>query len=435
MSLKVLFVNDSSNAANWGDRAAGRSLSHLIISSGAEISDAISEAGIFRTRFANVDTALRPEPKPADGRDLLRPFVPPIVLSARRGILDRVGARERRGLIPQGWEEYDACLRPVARREGPWGDFLDMADRADLVLIHGDGSIVGNGLHPRTLLFLAYVVKKLTTKPVALVNHTADLAHPALHRVAREVYPLLDDVVFRDTVSVDRCSAFCDGRYAPDTAFLYEPAPRHLWLPVAGRETYFDTWPDQAGFDPREPYVCLGGSSLVNPDAPVQPVIRQFAALVKELQAAYAGRVVLTLSDLVDEIVFRPIGEQLGLPVIGVATSIQQTVDILGNADAYVGGRWHPSIFALRGGTPIVPLPGKTFKMQALAEMVGLPFTAPDSMDLAGAGKRIVDQMLAALAEGESLRERIRSQAEKMARDCWDNVRCVSRLTSPESVA
>jgi signal transduction histidine kinase len=45
---------------------------------------------------------------------------------------------------------------------------------------------------------------------------------------------------------------------------------------------------------------------------------------------------------------------------------VQQAVDILGHSDAYVGGRWHTAIFALRGGAPVVPFSAKQSKMQGL---------------------------------------------------------------------
>jgi polysaccharide pyruvyl transferase WcaK-like protein len=38
----------------------------------------------------------------------------------------------------------------------------------------------------------------------------------------------------------------------------------------------------------------------------------------------------------------------------------------------YLGGRWHPSIFALLGGTPLVNFNGNTFKIQAIKQQFDL---------------------------------------------------------------
>ena len=119
-----------------------------------------------------------------------------------------------------------------------------MAD-ADVVLIHG-ASLHGDLLIPKTILFLAYLAKTRYHAPVVIANHTADLANPALRRIAESVYPLFDDVVFRDPLSAEKLSSLCDGRYAGDTAFWFEPSERAPWDEVTSRFGYFDVWPDRA---------------------------------------------------------------------------------------------------------------------------------------------------------------------------------------------
>lgn len=53
-----------------------------------------------------------------------------------------------------------------------------------------------------------------------ILNHTADFNHPNLLKIAQEIYPLFDDITFRDPVSKERCRKICNGRFVPDTAFL-----------------------------------------------------------------------------------------------------------------------------------------------------------------------------------------------------------------------
>jgi polysaccharide pyruvyl transferase WcaK-like protein len=112
----------------------------------------------------------------------------------------------------------------------------------------------------------------------------------------------------------------------------------------------------------------------------------------------------------------------LKLPLIALKTPVQQAVDILGNAQAYVGGRWHGGIFALTGGTPIIPLASKTFKMQVLAQMAGLPVHVFDALNLAGQKDAIGKQLLCCLEQGDELRSRLRQWAEDQSEKCWDNV-------------
>ena len=111
---------------------------------------------------------------------------------------------------------------------------------------------------------------------------------------------------------------------------------------------------------------------------------------------------------MVDQPVFRPIAKELDLPLVGLTIPVQQAVDILGNAEVYIGGRWHPSIFALRGGTPIIPMSSKTFKMQALVNMSGLSSCAFDALNLEEAKDSIGHQLSSYLEQGGELRNRLR---------------------------
>jgi hypothetical protein len=192
--------------------------------------------------------------------------------------------------------------------------------KVDVSIIHGDGAMVGNGIIPRTDLFLAYVIKKHFGGRVIICNHTADFNHPDLREIAANVYPMFDDVVFRDQTSMERCRGICKGRFAPDTAFLFEPLQRERWAPLAGRPTYFDVWPDTADFDPAKPYLCIGGSSkLWFEEERPSPVRLGYVALIAHLRSVYEGQIVLTASDLTDESVFRPLARELGLPLIPVS--------------------------------------------------------------------------------------------------------------------
>ncbi len=263
-------------------------------------------------------------------------------------------------VIPERWEDVGRAADLVmGASPAPWPWLRAAIQEADLVVIHGDGAMVGDGIIPRTDLFLAYLARERLDTPVVLVNHSADFDRPELRRMAEHVYPLLADVVFRDPVSADRWGHLGGGRFAADSAFWFTPAPRDAWVHLAGRPTYFDVWPDTAPFDPAAPYLCVGGSSLIGTVWRPLELARSYAGLVARLRAVYAGQILLTLSGLQELEVFRPLARELGLPLVAPTIPVQQAVDILGNADAYVGGRWHSAIFALRGGAPVVPALGQ----------------------------------------------------------------------------
>lgn len=419
--MKVLFINDSTSQRNWGDRAAATSLKTMMRERGGEIACAITERDLTVSSFckgsSEVETSTEDKTK-----EYLRPLIPPAVLELRRMLVPDEHRSRRSRYIPARWEEFESHARAVLRSDSPWPELLDVFETIDVAVIHGDGCMVGNGVVPRTELFFAYLLKRHFDKPVIIVNHTADFDHPDLRRVAEAVYPLFDDVVFRDPLSRDKCERMCSGRFVPDSAFLFRPAAKNIWLPVVSRETYFDVWPEQAAFDPARPYLCVGGSSALGTLERPETISAQYGELIDQIQTVYPGQVVLTASDFVDQVVFRYLAAQKGLPLISVRTPIQQAVDILGNADAYIGGRWHPGIFALSGGAPLVILSGKTFKMQALAEMAGLPSAGFDALRPAKDKEALARLVSSLLDQGPVLRERIKAWAEECAEQCWGNV-------------
>jgi polysaccharide pyruvyl transferase WcaK-like protein len=421
--MKVLFINDSTTNPNWGDRAAATSLMEMIGATGGRITRAVSEDELKRSTFGE-DAVPIDAAGASRAREIAKLYIPPVLLRVRRKALTHSGEPGPSRLIPERWEDFAQSAKVVLREQRyAWPDLLSAIASADVAVIHGDGAMVGNGILPRTDLFLAYLIKQHFGKAVIIVNHTADFDHPNLRCIAKEVYPLFDDVVFRDPMSAERCESFCAGRFAADTAFWFEPASRQDWTPLAGRPTYFDVWPNRAHFDPSEPYLCLGGSSLLwSPAWKPGEMVRDFMALTWHIQSVYSGQLVLTASDPAEQILFALVAEELNLPLVGVTTPLQQAVDIVGNADAYITGRWHPAIFALRGGVPVIALSAKTFKMQALMRMAGLPATTFDALDLAGNRDSIVGMLLDHLEGGSELRNRLRTWAVREATNSWNNV-------------
>ena len=278
------------------------------------------------------------------------------------------------------------------------------------------------------MLFVAYLAREELDKPVAWVNHTSDPSDDSLEGIVRGLYPMLDDLKYRETRSAERWRDLAPGRYVPDSAFRFEPAAREDFVRFAGRPHFLGIWPYHADFDPGRPYVCIGGSSLLYPlDTERQrSVAKVFEDLVRTVRDRVDAQVVLVASDRRDEAIFAPLASELHLPFLPVATPVQMAVDVLGNASAYVGGRWHAGIFALRGGTPIVPLTSKTFKMQALCDMTGaLPYQAVDVFTLDDQLTHLRRDLFEVLDAGTALRAHLRAWAADQAERSTENIELV----------
>lgn len=135
------------------------------------------------------------------------------------------------------------------------------------------------------------------------------------------------------------------------------------------------------------------------------------------------AQVVLTVSSQPDDRILGPVAKQLGLPIFGFATPSQQAVDILGNAAAYVGGRWHPGIMALTGGTPLVSFSANSdFKSKGLVEMVGLDQPAFSAWEIDASLDEIVALTKQRIEEGDALRQRLLISVRELRSTCQKHV-------------
>ena len=417
--MKVLFVNDSTSNPNWGDRAAAMALEEMLVEAGHEIVARITEDDL------RDGTAFELPPRMTALPSADAPLTEIFRAKLRRKLERRSIPRS---VVPGEASEFEPRMREFERDHVRFGALQHSIESCDAVVIHGDGAMAGPSTNARSQLFLAYVAKRAFGRPVLLVNHTADLEHPRLRAMADLVYPLLDDVVYRDEMSAERWSSSWPGRYAPDSAFRFRASSPEAWAAVCGREGAYDVWPDRAHFDPTRPYVCLGGSSIFSFDGHPQKIIDGCVALAEHLCDRGREQVVLTASDSKDELVFREVARWTRLPLVGLHCPVPLAVDLLANARAYVGGRWHPSIFALAHGTPVVPLASKTFKMQALVRMAGLGETTydiDDAFDVRGGVATTLNERIAA---GEALRAELRAWGAQQHLHAAENVSGLTAL-------
>jgi Asp-tRNA(Asn)/Glu-tRNA(Gln) amidotransferase A subunit family amidase len=307
--------------------------------------------------------------------------------------------------------------------------FADIAAEmraADVVMINGEGTIYGNQRKGFYSLFWAWYAKTRLGRSTAIVNHTLQLDDPDMRTMAGIVYPLLDDVVFREPTSYrEGCqlAAYGEQHLAADAAFCWQPVTGDEFVERYRRKGAFDIWPwSMKTFRADRPYVCVTGSSaLMRPDQAGRLPVAAFRELCLDLGRRFE-QVVVVAPDTTDEMLLAPVARDLDLPFIPACTPTPLGLDLLANATVFVSGRWHPSILASTGGTPSVIFSGNSHKMQGLCELLDLPYPAIDAT-------RIGDHVgqLAQMAEdlaGEACgrRNRVLEKAKEAARKSRRNV-------------
>ncbi|WP_161599018.1 polysaccharide pyruvyl transferase family protein [Aidingimonas lacisalsi] len=383
--MNVCLVNDTSDDPNWGAIATSQAMRELIHEAGGSVTSTLYQYRIGSPQPDDtVDTA---ESTSVDGD--------------RKSVAD---------IAPCEWEAFDECAARVL--DGEWFPAIYGAlSECDVVLINGEGCIYDRTRQSRMIYFIAYLAKCYLGKPSAIVNHSIVMNDPVLVEIAANVYPYLDDIVFREPDSAIVCPGV-SGHVGADAAYIHSPRPLAAW-----NGTYGD------GFDPERPYACLGGGSVffrgLRPGHDPLPGVMQLCERLRDA----VGQIVLTASSHKDLSLMTPVSRELGLPLIDIDNCVQEAVDVLGHAGVYVGARWHPGIFAHRGGTPVIAWTEHTPKMTAFLKQAELsqrpfdPFLIGEQLD------DIVMLATTYLDAGDELRDRLRAGAQRLEYKTRDNVR------------
>lgn len=422
--LKVYLVNDTSLNLNWGSRATTYKLKQMLAKVGVSV---VSSLPLQHLSHLNWEARTATARFSSSLRSLLKPYP----FDKLTSVFLNHTARFLPEVVPARWDEFEKYAKQVMQGQ-ILAEVKTSISNCDVVVINGEGGIFGRQRESRMMLFIAYLAKIYFGKPVVLASHSADIRHPVLQEIVRNVYPLLDDVLFREAQSQALCQPFVTGKLTADVAFDYTPAPFEAWSQVASQPGYFHTYPDLSGeFNPRKPYVCVGGSSIYfRKDRPNHQPVPAFTALCKGLQKE-VGQVVLTASAAADLPIFEPIARTLNLPLLRPELSPQQAVDVLGHASAYVGGRWHGAIFAATGGTPVVTLAAHTFKVNALTEQLGLHEKPFDPFNIERDREAIITLVKQYISSHNRLD--LRNRARRLARLSWENVRFVRDMVRERS--
>jgi polysaccharide pyruvyl transferase WcaK-like protein len=310
-------------------------------------------------------------------------------------------------------------------------DLAAVLRECDLVFLNGENFIRPGAHKGRMLLFIAYLTRTVFHKPCVLSNHSVDLDEADLAEIAGEIYPLLDEVHFREETSLERgASLVAPGRsrLIPDVAWALPAAPLAEWAALARRPGHFSAWPDSAeNFDPLRPYITVCASSIFSaPGHQEVDIAPAFVKLCKRLNEEVAP-VLLTAPCVAEHKIMRKVHSVCGLPLLGANIPVRQAIDVIGNAAVHVGGRWHLGIFAASGGTPTVALSANTHKMHSLMRQLQMGDPVFDALQVEQHIDAIVSLAARHMEAGTPLRDRILHRSRELGAQVGRNMDFVRR--------
>ncbi len=417
--MGILYVGDNRSNLNWG-RAASIAL-HELLSQSFEIVDSV-RGDLFDLQTADVGYVhtLMPRKHYPIFRALLK----------RRGnVIVRAYLRLERLLGARDFihEDPEISVKEICANSAHYPELKrikDAAQSADAIVVDGDGDLQFSEVPRRQTSFvLAMIALGLHyKKPVFLINAMVSPPSstgrgPTTFQYARKLISQCKVVALRDPLSFGFAKKEFHGPaicYFPDSLFAWCRVITAGRMSVPANSRFVLPYPEEhlsgGQVDFSQPYICVGGGA-VSASSP-ESAVKAYSKLVQAILDMDI-QVCLVESDSPDGYL-RTVAANLRLGIVPARTSAFMSAAILGNARAFVSGRYHPSIMASLGGTPCIFLGSHGHKMESLAKV--LDYQSPVTFSACPTDREIqniVQLLRDYLKRGDTLREEIRQAADK----------------------
>lgn len=293
---------------------------------------------------------------------------------------------------------------------------------ADVLIVNGEGSIYANQAKGIYCFFWCYFVSVYLKKPTALVNHHSDLKTKTMSELAKNVYPLITNVVFRDKYSMKKAQIFNtmnNFNFAGDAALTYEDQFEKKYLNYSDFSNQIKIYED---------YICIGGSSsIMRPDQKNYFLEENFRLLIKKLKSLNL-KIVLVSADNTDDFLLKKISKEMKLEFYPSKTNLNKYIKILENARCLISGRWHSAILASRGGTPTVAMSSNSKKMKGFNLLFDLDSDEFDIMNLDKNADNIIAKTKEYINKGQNFRNIIAQKAKYLRATSIKNIWILKEL-------
>jgi hypothetical protein len=311
------------------------------------------------------------------------------------------GLRPPRATFPQLADQFETIADEwLAGGGGPdAGEYLRRLERADLVILNGEGSLYRTNVSAIRELFLAWLCKVRLGVPTVYLNGGLHLTGvlPILPAMARKTFAVLDAVAIREPWSIRNLEEYVpqvEAHLVPDAAYALRPADARSSAAVdAVRERIGDI-----------PYFCFDPGAM-----PMDVLGGERSALyelITALKDVVPGAVYVSHSPPDDYI--EGIARETGSIYVDTIRDYREYLALVADAEFVVTGRHHNVILASIVGCPSIAFGATTHKVHGACEwlegLVGSPYDGTDIRPQLGT---IVEHAIGYVRTRELLRERL----------------------------
>ncbi|MDP0498517.1 MAG: polysaccharide pyruvyl transferase family protein [Verrucomicrobiota bacterium JB022] len=253
--------------------------------------------------------------------------------------------------------------------------------RCEMLVINGEGTYIFTDRPRRDTLYYNFAIalaKKMGKKACVVNAMFSDEPefgkNKKLYDETVRVLRQTDLITTRDPESYDYLMPDLEGhnvKYVPDALFTWSAHmaewKEHMRGGVEAFESFgYETHKRVPDVDLSKPYIAVSGSSWAARDQ--DRAYNTYKGLISELQKL--GLPLLIVPTCGGDVFLNRLAEDLSLPSVPVGIPIRIGAAILGNAEVFVSGRFHPAVMASCGGTPCVFLSSNSHKTRSLQNVL-----------------------------------------------------------------
>ncbi|WP_068471653.1 polysaccharide pyruvyl transferase family protein [Saccharicrinis aurantiacus] len=256
----------------------------------------------------------------------------------------------------------------------------DQIHEAEYIVVNGEGDMIFN-YKRNTLFFLLTIMeiafqqgKKITFVNAMVSESPTKTKFPEknlnLKNKCIDILAKCENIQLRDSLSQELLNNISTGiksSVLPDALFSWLRYYDELDITCADVVLPIKSEKKFGAFDFKEPYICVSGSSIA-PLLDRHELINNFIKLVEKLKCL-DKRIYLVIP-CTGDLFLEEVGRKTNTDVIHAETSILFGMKILANSELYISGRYHPSIMASLGGTPLICMDSNSHKMPGLQKLL-----------------------------------------------------------------
>lgn len=377
-----LYLNNLRELSNFGCRTTGNALGEMLeVNNTMEQYDAL-ESAIYNGAWSNY---ARPPIK--DGGIIpraiynrlfkIRNDIPKIFHMVQH--IDKIfgGTHD---YITNDPDQSVKNYRSFIRSNPKLSTLQDKINESNGIIINGEGTLIFGRPTQRDALYLLFVIAlaKILKKPVYLLNAmvTSCPYNGEDETLIRKAIPLLKYckiVALRESYSYEYVASLVGEeniRLIPDALFTWGPRIRYCAKAVRQEPRLCIAHPDNLqnnNFSFERPYICVSGSSSAWRYK--DKIQDQFANLINALKSISLEIFCIETCD--GDSFLREVAKRCNVFFLPKQTPIMAAMGVLGGAQVYITGRYHPAIMASANGVPCTFLTSNSHKTASIQKLLG----------------------------------------------------------------